>query len=59
MDEVFAIEKQIGEIQGVIGLQFNSEKESPNEDDIEWEKFEDQAQAKEEVKAAADDEEGD
>ena len=59
MDEVFAIEKNIGEIQGVIGLQFNAEKEHPDQDDIEWEKFYEPVQAKEEVKVVAEGEEGD
>ena len=40
MDELFAIEKNIGEVQAVIGLQFNSEKEYIDEDELEYEKFE-------------------
>jgi len=59
MDELFTIEKYIGEVQGVIGLQFNAEKEHLDQDDIEWEKFDEPVHAKEEVKAAAESEEGD
>lgn len=40
MDELFAVERHIGEVQAVIGLQFNSEKEYVQEDDVEWEQFE-------------------
>ena len=44
MDELFDIEKHIGEVVGVIGLQFNYEQETINEDDIEYEKFEDEVE---------------
>jgi hypothetical protein len=40
MDELFAIERSIGEVQAVIGLQFNSEKEYVDEDEVEYERFE-------------------
>jgi hypothetical protein len=40
MDELFAIERHLGEVQAVIGLQFNSEKEYLDEDEIEYERFE-------------------
>ena len=40
MDELFAIERNLGEVQAVIGLQFNSEKWAIEEDDIEYERFE-------------------
>ena len=59
MDELFSIERNIGEVQGVIGLQFNAEKEALDHDDIEWEKFEEQVQIKDEIKAVAEGEEGD
>jgi hypothetical protein len=39
MDEFFAIEKQIGEVVAVIGLQFNYEKEYIEEGEIEYEAF--------------------
>lgn len=39
MDELWAIERNIGEVQAVIGLQFNSEKEYLDEDEIDWERF--------------------
>jgi len=39
MDELFAVEKNIGEVQAVIGLQFNSEKEYIDEEEIEYLKF--------------------
>jgi len=40
IDELFTIERNIGEVQAVIGLQFNSEKEYTDEDEIEYERFE-------------------
>ena len=40
MDEFFAIERAIGEVQAVIGLQFNSDKEALEEDEIVYERFE-------------------
>jgi len=40
MDELFTVERNIGEVQAVIGLQFNSEKEYVDEEDVEWEQFE-------------------
>ncbi len=59
MDELFAVQRHIGEVQAVIGLQFNSEKEYIDEDDVEWEQFEvEQPPAKkEEVKPVAEGEE--
>jgi len=39
MDEFFAIERSIGEVQAVIGLQFNSDKEALDEDEIVYERF--------------------
>ena len=39
MDELFNIEKHIGEIQAVIGLQFNSEKEYIEDYEVEYEVF--------------------
>jgi hypothetical protein len=39
MDELFLIEKQIGEVQAIIGLQFNSDKEYIEEYEIEYEQF--------------------
>jgi len=39
MDELFMIEKQIGEVQAIIGLQFNSEKEYIEEYEIQYEEF--------------------
>lgn len=36
MDELFAIEKHIGEVQAIIGLQFNSEKEYVDDEDVEY-----------------------
>lgn len=39
MDEYNLIEKRIGEVIGIIGLQFNYEPEAVKEDDIEYEKF--------------------
>lgn len=40
MDELFGIERHLGEVQAVIGLQFNSEKEYIDEDEVEYERFE-------------------
>jgi len=39
MDEMFSIEKQLGEVIAVIGLQFQYEKEVMDEADIEYEHF--------------------
>ena len=39
MDELFMIEKHIGEVQAVVGLQFESESEYIEENDIEYEVF--------------------
>jgi hypothetical protein len=39
MDELFMIEKYIGEVQSVIGLQFNAEREYIEEYEIEYESF--------------------
>ena len=41
MDEFFNIEKSIGEISAVIGLQFNYEKEYIEDGEIEYEVFPD------------------
>lgn len=41
MDELFMIEKHIGEVQAVVGLQFETEKEYIEENDIEYEVFPD------------------
>jgi hypothetical protein len=37
MDELFMIEKSIGEVQAIIGLQFNTEKEYIEEYEVEYE----------------------
>lgn len=59
MDELFAIERSLGDVQAVIGLQFNSEKEYIDEDEVEYEKFEATATPrKEEAKPAQEGEEG-
>lgn len=39
MDELFQVERHIGEVQAVIGLQFNSEKEYIEEYEIQYEEF--------------------
>lgn len=39
MDELFMIEKHIGEVQAIIGLQFNSEKEYIEEYEVQYEEF--------------------
>lgn len=39
MDEIMAIERNIGDIAGIIGLQFSYEAEVIKEDDIEYEQF--------------------
>jgi len=58
MDELFQIERHIGDVQAVIGLQFNSEKEYIDEDDVEYEVFEVQEPSKkEEAKPVAEGEE--
>lgn len=40
MDELFMIEKHIGEVQGIVGLQFEQEKEYIDENEVEYEVFE-------------------
>lgn len=39
MDELFMVEKYIGEVQAVIGLQFNSEKEYIEDYEVKYEEF--------------------
>ena len=39
MDELFQIEKNIGEVQAIVSLQFNYEKEYIEEHEIEYEQF--------------------
>lgn len=39
MDEMFMIEKHIGEIQAVVSLQFNYEKEYTEEHEVQYEEF--------------------
>ena len=41
MDELLAIEKNVGEIAGAIGLQFAYENETINPEDIDKEEFKD------------------
>lgn len=45
MDEFFDIEKNVGYVKAIIGLQFNFENETIDEKDLEYEKFEDQEEA--------------
>lgn len=40
MDELFMIEKHIGEVQGIVGLQYEAEKEYIDENEVEYEVFE-------------------
>jgi len=54
MDEFFDIEKNIGYVQAIIGLQFNYESETIEEKDLEHEKFDDAD--KEDPKPVLDDE---
>ena len=39
MDELFMIEKHIGEVQAIVGLQFDTEKEYIEENEVEYEVF--------------------
>lgn len=41
MDELFMVEKYIGEVCSVIGLQFILEKDKEDEHEIEYEQFPD------------------
>lgn len=41
MDELFMVEKHIGEVCAVVGLQFNYEKEYIEEHEVEYESFPD------------------
>lgn len=45
MDEFFDIEKNVGNVKAIIGLQFNYENEAIDEKDLEYEKFEDEDDA--------------
>lgn len=56
MDELFAVERNLGEVQAVIGLQFNSEKEYIDEDEVEFEQFD--LDSSREDQPAAEGEEG-
>ena len=40
MDELFMIEKHIGEVQAIVGLQFDTQKEYIEEHEVEYEVFE-------------------
>mmetsp|Transcript_7196 Transcript_7196/g.12137 ORF Transcript_7196/g.12137 Transcript_7196/m.12137 type:complete len:296 (-) Transcript_7196:59-946(-) len=57
MDEFLFIEKSIGEIVGVIGLQFQYEEEMMDEKDLEYEKFPEPDPALNQPKPKAEDEE--
>lgn len=60
MDELFMIEKHIGEVQGVVGLQFEAEKEYIDENEVEYEEFAQPEQPSQIIKKAAGEEgEGD
>jgi len=52
MDEYFALEQHIGEVQAVIGLQFTYEPEEVETKDLEYEEFKEEAA--EEVKKPED-----
>lgn len=39
MDELFGVEKNVGEVIATIGLQFNSEKEYIEENEVVYEEF--------------------
>jgi hypothetical protein len=39
MDELFMIEKHIGEVQAIAGLQYETEKEYIEEHEVEYEVF--------------------
>jgi len=55
MDEFFRIEKKLGTVYGVIGLQFESDKEFVDEHEIQWEEFAEPEQPKVAPKAKAGD----
>ena len=57
MDELFMIEKHIGEVTAIIGLQFNSEKEYIEEYEIEYEQFPEPEQPAAKVKVEGEEEE--
>lgn len=56
MDELFMIEKHIGDVAAVIGLQFNLDKDKEDEGEIVYEKFPEPEE--EPVKQVAEGEEG-
>jgi hypothetical protein len=39
MDEFFRIEKKVGQVAGIIGLQFDSDKEYIDDHELVWEEF--------------------
>ena len=39
MDELFSVEKHIGDVCAVIGLQFHYDKDKEDENEIEYEQF--------------------
>ena len=57
MDELFMIEKHIGEVQAIVGLQFNSEKEYIEDYEIQYEEFPEPEQVPVKVKAEDEEEE--
>ena len=59
MDELFMIEKHIGEVQGIVGLQYEAEKEYIDENEVEYEVFEQPEQPSFTQKKAGGEEGGD
>ena len=54
MDELFAIEKSIGEVQAVFSLQFKVQKEQIPKEEIKYETFVEEEQPKQEEKKAGE-----
>jgi len=48
MDELFCIEKNIGDVVAIIGLQFHIEKEFIEENEVVYEEFEEEEQPEDE-----------
>lgn len=56
MDEFFMVEKHIGEVVGIIGLQYNAEKHHIESHEVVYEEFPEPPQAPVKVKGEGDEE---
>ncbi len=56
MDELFMVEKYVGEVAGIVSLQYSPEREIIEENDVVWEEFPPEPVV--EIKAKPEGEEG-